>query len=1182
MWVVDSKGFKVSREIYVGYDIATYGVRWINYEQTNIETEYKTEILERSYVGSSSEVSAPLNSFNLRINGDGGDFYNTQILASEASVSLISDTAGKYVEIARDGDEEKYKVKRYKLISEVWTLQWEGFVTPSSYSEEYGSTPYVTTITCHDRLADLKNLKFLNDADSNDQSTTDFSKLVLGEISQFQALNFCLSKLNQGFGYRISLNIFEDSHSTGNTTPLSQTYFTPDFYANIKDNDYSPDKCDKIVKDILKTYQAHIQCRDGYWYIIAWENLLSPTANYVEYGSDLSYVGIGSWSPMVDFKAFTATNRWRWMGGKQNLSFTDVYKRINLKINTEVKENGGLLPFNETTIQFPDPSNPFFKGFPTGFEGVSLIKGNNISQTPIKIGSIEDYNYHWKFLILDNNKSDTYMSWGGSLEYSATDKVRISADIRPRTDGFTAFIPSDVFPTLERKSVELPYLNLKWSFSLDSKYLTNGGNWSDSEVINEYYLDSEGEQKFEIEANYRDVTTTSGTYNLKIWIPTIYEYNYGNSTLASLIENLKGQDTLVLVDGTRRIARYGAYDLTGTDVVTYTSGYTLLFYELRFYELNETIPTSNDYTVVEPTDYNSTTNRVKWELVKNVPVNTLSTVPIGFDFSNIKLEHLPNGLSPLEENTISKINNINNKLELDYELNLYDLDNEITNDENTYVNYLKKSDSTATSTWTKTSTGKIFNPSSLEGLLLWLDASDTNASILNSTDVVSLLDKSESLAETNIYTSDFSSGVDGTTDIRITSTGGNNEVSDGTTSKDNCLESTLTNGSNNHQLRYTVSVPKVYNQSLWIYIPSSNTAMDGVRLSIGFDTSTDYVGIAGTWTLISHRGTAVTNTVQIYALDGSSNTVNGDGDVFYIASGWEINEIEGNHFSQTTSSNRPVIDNITNPTKVTFTASNSEYLENILDIATFTNLSIGSFTYINGGVSGEVRNWLALSNTANNNDRFWITTDSSNKANLLIKVGAGTTEELNSTTTLIDGDVVTWSQNGTNKTLYINGVEDTIITVTGSNGSQWVDSPTLDSLAVGSRQKLTSTYSNLVFRELIGTSTPLTDAQSLNLANYLLGRGLPSKSIQNQVLDRIVEWTKESRYRIQGSFISDTEMTSLNVLRDPTDSNRVYYPLGVSFNDYKTEYSGEVLELGSDDTVRSSARTTGYKDTGYS
>ena len=697
---IDSLGYKVTKQIYVGYALPSYGVKWEFQEQSRNGDKYKTEILERSYVSSSSEVTASEQGFKLSVRGEGKDFYDTQILASNASLSLVSDTAGKYVDIARDGDEEKYQVKRYKLVSAVWTLEWQGFITPSSYSEEYGQTPYITTFSVHDRLGDLKNLKFLNDADENDNSITDYSKLVIGEISQFQALNFCLSKLNQGFGYRVVLPIFEASHSTSNTTPLSQTYFTPDFYANIKNNDYNPDNCDMVVKDILKTYQAHIQARDGYWYIISWEALLSSSVSYVEYDSALAYVGTGSWNPIVDFKLPEQTSRWRWMGGKQDLSFTEVFKKVNLKINTKPKENGSLLPFNETTIQYPYPNNEIFKGIPTGFEGVSLITGNYIAQSIFKKETSTDYNYSWNFKINDTENSSSYLFWSGSLEYSGTDNISISADIEPTTLYEYAF--SSVFPLVEQKELDLPYITLKWSFELDGKYLTNGGNWSDAAVINEYFLDKSGEQNFKIESSYRDVAVTTGDYKLKIYIPTMYENHFSNTSRNDMFTSFRDLPTTTVVSGARRICRHGAYNTTGSDLVDYSIGYSLYFYELRLYDTLDTPPAESVPEVIEPDDYDDDNNKVKWILVKKLSYNSFNAKPISFSMSNFKLKHLPGGLEPDEENTISQINNINNKLELDYELNLYDLTDDVTNDENIYVNYLKKSDSSPTTVWTKT------------------------------------------------------------------------------------------------------------------------------------------------------------------------------------------------------------------------------------------------------------------------------------------------------------------------------------------------------------------------------------------------------------------------------------------------------------------------------------------------
>ena len=46
----------------------------------------------------------------------------------------------------------------------------------------------------------------------------------------------------------------------------------------------------------------------------------------------------------------------------------------------------------------------------------------------------------------------------------------------------------------------------------------------------------------------------------------------------------------------------------------------------------------------------------------------------------------------------------------------------------------------------------------------------------------------------------------------------------------------------------------------------------------------------------------------------------------------------------------------------------------------------------------------------------------------------------------------------------------------------------LDKFVIAKLPRLSAVYYNSIFRELIVTSTPLTDAQSLNLANYLISK----------------------------------------------------------------------------------------------
>ena len=57
-----------------------------------------------------------------------------------------------------------------------------------------------------------------------------------------------------------------------------------------------------------------------------------------------------------------------------------------------------------------------------------------------------------------------------------------------------------------------------------------------------------------------------------------------------------------------------------------------------------------------------------------------------------------------------------------------------------------------------------------------------------------------------------------------------------------------------------------------------------------------------------------------------------------------------------------------------------------------------------------------------------------------------------------------------------------------------------------------------------------------------------------------------STYRVDG-----VEVTTINVLSDPTDSNRIYLPLSISSNDKIQQYSGQIIEIGSDDVISSSA-----------
>jgi hypothetical protein len=182
----------------------------------------------------------------------------------------------------------------------------------------------------------------------------------------------------------------------------------------------------------------------------------------------------------------------------------------------------------------------------------------------------------------------------------------------------------------------------------------------------------------------------------------------------------------------------------------------------------------------------------------------------------------------------------------------------------------------------------------------------------------------------------------------------------------------------------------------------------------------------------------------------------------------------------------PTIDNTTNPTKVTFTASNSEYLENTLDIASFSGLSTCSFIYVNDNNLVQ----FSISDSTQGSSFLWVGAESTGEALLRVRNTSSTVNNrLNSTNTISIGDVVEWRINDSSYQCFINGIEDVVVVAVGLNNGSGLDTiPDLDNISIGRIGDSSPIYYDNVFKELIITSTPLTDAQSLNLANYLISK----------------------------------------------------------------------------------------------
>ena len=86
-----------------------------------------------------------------------------------------------------------------------------------------------------------------------------------------------------------------------------------------------------------------------------------------------------------------------------------------------------------------------------------------------------------------------------------------------------------------------------------------------------------------------------------------------------------------------------------------------------------------------------------------------------------------------------------------------------------------------------------------------------------------------------------------------------------------------------------------------------------------------------------------------------------------------------------------------------------------------------------------------------------------------------------------------------------------------------------------------------------------------------LGEDTVTKTLQSWLVGWIQRLTKKTRMVVSGTFFTDREFTPINVLNDPDDFNRVFYPNGISSNVKARQYNGEVIEIGSDNVPSDTA-----------
>jgi hypothetical protein len=194
-------------------------------------------------------------------------------------------------------------------------------------------------------------------------------------------------------------------------------------------------------------------------------------------------------------------------------------------------------------------------------------------------------------------------------------------------------------------------------------------------------------------------------------------------------------------------------------------------------------------------------------------------------------------------------------------------------------------------------------------------------------------------------------------------------------------------------------------------------------------------------------------------------------------------EIQGSHFTQTTAANRGLVDSATVPTQISYLAGNAEFSENTLNVAKFAAMSQGSVVWINDGVDGAYQFTIGDESDA----KDWMGFNTVSGKIRIVYYDAGVIQLLLSTSSVVADDVIECRTDGATWQIFINGVEDVVDNGIYTNDGRFFSSITdADVIYIARLARLTTAYSDTTFKHLSIFSTPLTDAQSADYANYLI------------------------------------------------------------------------------------------------
>lgn len=650
----DSKNCRAVQSVRVGIS-ESYGVKYRFQFTSRDGKTHKTEILEKGYTGSVIDVDGADNSVIYRLRGEGKQEKFTTILASEIEFNIISKTEGEFSELSTN-DPEKFRI-RHTINS---TIKWIGKVLINQYEENYTNPPYPISIIATDALPNLVDIPFLDD------NNLPFN----GVVKQIDVIAFILRKLNLGINIRSATNIYAIlMNNTASDDPLDQAYIDLSRYY-LSQNDPT---CAQVLQWILEPYTAGIVQWENKWFICRLEER-TDFFNYREYDQNGNYVSNGTYTPIINLKNSSYSNRMVWANQNQTVRVMPGYGSIRLiydlgnKIN--IIENGDFRLRSIYNYDFMTPTTGVAADL-TGFEIINNVAGSGVM---IDYEKFEDDKIAVIF--------DSWLSQGKNYIISKTYNLKTGNRDKLKIN-FRYKIGRSYWKSQPTFAFTAWYIKVKLLVKYGNYYLREDGNWT---TVSSYIINIVKKDKFneyidlEILAASPDFSYIDGAdFSVRIFLPDVNETEHQSSTTSAAITLLKEFKTINNLGYSTIPIDYKTevYDIDGT---YYSTDPAILFYELKEDTNSQSLP-----DIVRPKDYNSTTNPYQWILQYIQQYNEDIVTSLYVD--KISVEILSDNKSIANNQSLEKSMENNNDTSLGKTI----LHGSLTNTGNTLITSFKQS-----------------------------------------------------------------------------------------------------------------------------------------------------------------------------------------------------------------------------------------------------------------------------------------------------------------------------------------------------------------------------------------------------------------------------------------------------------------------------------------------------------